>query len=237
MKRIFYILLLLSLFNNSYGQYYDLIVTTESDSIACRIDSITDTHIYFEMKNLGRWTHTHADKTDIVEYKRDAIDKRLFVFKTGTSYVESYKLQISTENKPGIAGFIELGGKGYYSANIDFRIKNNHRLSIGITELDYAYYNKSTGHSTDGSFLSPGIMYYYIAGRGPSYFELGAGMSTSYRFDLDYSPEDHILSFHGVIGYRYQKKDGFLFRTGFTPFYRPNSWFLPLFGISLGYSW
>ena len=153
MKKLFYILILLSLFTNSYGQFYDLIVTHESDSIACRIDSITDTHIYFEMKVNNNWFHTYTNKNDIVEYKRDAIDKRLFVFKAGTSYIESYKLQISTTNKPGIAAFIELGGKGYYSANIDFRLKGNHRLSIGITELDYDYFDEEIGHGTETSHL------------------------------------------------------------------------------------
>ncbi len=29
------------------SQDYDLIVTTKGDSIACRIDSINDTHIYY----------------------------------------------------------------------------------------------------------------------------------------------------------------------------------------------
>ena len=40
-----------------------------------------------------------------------------------------------------------------------------------------------------------------------------------------------------VIGYRHQKKDGFLFRAGFTPFYRVNGVFFPLIGLSFGYSW
>jgi hypothetical protein len=246
MKKLFYILILISLLNNSYGQFYDLIVTTESDSIACRIDSITNTHIYFEMKNQGRWIHTLSDKTNLVEYKLNTIDKRLYVFKEGTSYIKTNKLQVSTENKPGISAFIELGGKGYYSANIDFRIKNNHRLSIGLTELDYDYYDESKGHGTETSHLSPGIMYYYLMGKGPSYFELGTGISTSPRLNVNYKYTepfeggeytDHPLSLHGSLVYRYQKQNGLLFRFGFTPFYRPRVWFLPLLGISLGYSW
>ena len=139
---------------------------------------------------------------------------------------------------PGPSLFVEFGGKGYYSINFDFSLKDNHRLGFGITELDYSYFDKSKGQ-VESSFFSPGVMYYYLNGKGPSYFELGGGISASYRVDLDYSydSQDHILSLHGVVGYRYQKPKGFLFRAGFTPFYRPNVWILPLIGISAGYSW
>jgi len=246
MKRLFYTLILLSLATSSYGQHYDLIITSDRDSIACHIDSITDTHVYFEMKSGGNWINTKIEKAYIVNYKQNAIDKNLFVFKEGTTYIESSKQQISTENKPGVAVFFELGGKGFYSANIDFRIKNSHRLSIGLTELDYDYFDEAKGYGTQTSHLSPGIMYYYLKGNKTSYFEFGLGISTSPRLNVNYKYvdpieggeySDHPLSLHGVLGYRYQKQNGLLFRIGFTPFYRPRVWFLPLIGISLGYSW
>ena len=146
----------------------------------------------------------------------------------------TYSISLAFDkNKPGNAVFIELVGKGYYSANIDFRIKNNHRLSIGLTALDYDYYDEEIGHGTETSHLSPGVMYYYLKGKGPSYLEFGAGISISPRLNVDYQYSepgegpneysDHPLSLHGVIGYRYQKQNGLIFRGGFTPFLQKRS--------------
>ncbi len=98
MKKLFYILILISFFTNSYGQFYDLIVTTERDSIACRIDSITDTHVYFEMKFNSNWIHTNLNIEKIIEYKMNEIDKKEVVFKQGSSYFESRKSYNITKN-------------------------------------------------------------------------------------------------------------------------------------------
>ena len=94
MKKIVFILLLLSALKLS-AQNYDLIVTTEGDSIACKIDSITDSKIYFEMIVKNNWFHTHTTLDKIAEYKYDAIDKLLVIFKSGSSYIE----KILTYNK------------------------------------------------------------------------------------------------------------------------------------------
>jgi len=140
-------------------------------------------------------------------------------------------------NAPGISVFFELAGKGYFSVNVGFKIKEKHRLSFGLTYLDYDTKDESAPDSVKyNTWMSPGIMYYYLFGTGPSYLELGAGLSISPRLNVDFY-SDHPLSLHGVIGYRYQKKNGFFFRAGFTPFYRVNVWFLPLLGVSFGYSW
>ncbi|MCK4992119.1 MAG: DUF3575 domain-containing protein, partial [Bacteroidales bacterium] len=85
-------LLFLFLFACGFSQDLDLIVTTKGDSIACRIDSITETHIYFEMKSQNKWAHTHIGLTDVSEYKRSAIDKKKYVFKAGTSIIASQKV-------------------------------------------------------------------------------------------------------------------------------------------------
>lgn len=135
----------------------------------------------------------------------------------------------------GTAVYFELLGKGLISSNIDFRINDNNRFSFGITLLDY-----TVGKEGDASqlYLTPGIMYYFIAGAGPRYFEVGTGVSIS-PWNEDYN--ESRFTFHGVIGYRYLKKDGKLFRVGFTPLYRvngsDNGGFFPLFGFSFGYSW
>ena len=73
------------------SQDYDLIVTTKGDSIVCRIDSITESHLHFEMKSQDRWAHTHMAKEKVSGYERNAIDKKQYLFKPGTSVIESLK--------------------------------------------------------------------------------------------------------------------------------------------------
>ena len=70
-----------------YSQNLDLIVTTKGDSIACRIDSITESHLYFEMNTQNKWVHTNIENEKVAEYKQNAIDKKLYNFKSGTSII------------------------------------------------------------------------------------------------------------------------------------------------------
>lgn len=130
-------------------------------------------------------------------------------------------LVFSQENKihskSGTAFFFELGGKPFYSINVDFQIKETNRLSIGT---QYAY-----------KMLIPNLMYYYLQGEGNSKMEYGAGLS---YLPID-SDKMGAFLIHGVLGYRYQKRKGFLFRAGFTPIIFPGG-FLPMIGISFGYS-
>lgn len=70
---------------------YDLLINTKGDSIACHIDSITDSHIYFEMKLRGQWIHTKIIKTEVVDYKRDQFKGKVLIFKEGSSYIEEIR--------------------------------------------------------------------------------------------------------------------------------------------------
>jgi hypothetical protein len=88
-KNLLLILVLLTILFQVFSQDYDLIVTTNGDSIACRIDSITDTHIYFEMKSKKYWKHTHINRSDVIEFKRNVINKNTVVFRLGISYIKS----------------------------------------------------------------------------------------------------------------------------------------------------
>ena len=87
---------LLFMVASCYSQNLDLIVTTQGDSIACRIDSITESHLYFEMNNLNKWIHTNIEKEKVAEYKQNEIDKRLYNFKPGTSIITSLKPEYPT---------------------------------------------------------------------------------------------------------------------------------------------
>jgi hypothetical protein len=95
MRKICFIGVLVLMQFNSISQNLDLVVNHLGDSIACRIDSITDKQIYFEMKSNYKWIHTFYDISNITEYKRNVINKDLYKFKPGTSYIESLAMRSS----------------------------------------------------------------------------------------------------------------------------------------------
>jgi len=117
--------------------------------------------------------------------------------------------------------FLEVLGKGFYSVNLDFRKRKSDAFSVGIQIVDV---------------IMPTAMYYRFFG-ARSRLETGAGVSGVFSSDEGVAG----MALHGVIGYRYQKKKGLLFRIGFTPFFgipfleEGNYRFVPLGGISLGY--
>lgn len=124
--------------------------------------------------------------------------------------------------QPCTSIFIELMGKGFLSGNVDFRKKESQAMSVGFQPLEG---------------LLPNVMYYYLGGKRHR-VEIGGGLSAGVNRNFKLS----VAMVHGVIGYRYQKKKGLLFRAGFTPLYvifinsRDDNKLYPLGGLSLGYS-
>lgn len=134
--------------------------------------------------------------------------------------------------EPGTAFFVELIGKPLSSINIDFRINKSSRFSLGI--VSYSESKNEDGKDKYVNSFMPNIMYYYLGGKKNKRFEIGGGFSVRPIWHKEING-DFPLAFHGVIGYRYQKKNGLLFRIGFTPSIYPEV-FLPFIGISFGYS-
>lgn len=139
--------------------------------------------------------------------------------------VESVALHsASTFNdwEPCISPFFELLGKGWFSLNVDYRIKETYAISIGVAAIEEG--------------ISPNVMGYYFEGKRHR-LEMGGGLSINFKEGSIYN-----MFVHGVIGYRYQKKKGLLFRTGLTPMIvipltdESKYAIIPLAGISLGYS-
>jgi len=125
-------------------------------------------------------------------------------------------------SNPGTSVYFELGGKGLFAINVDYRINEHNALSVGISP------------PAEGAVL-PSTMYYRLSG-AKHRFETGIGLTGI----LGQSEGFIGLFISGVIGYRYQKKNGLIFRIGYTPLIgitRSIVAFIPLFfGISLGYS-
>lgn len=76
---------------SSKAQNLDLIITQVGDSIACRIDSVTDTHIYFEMKFNYNWGPADLEKEDYADYQFKVINLDYVKYKEGTSFIIEYK--------------------------------------------------------------------------------------------------------------------------------------------------
>ena len=123
-------------------------------------------------------------------------------------------------NNPGTAFFLEMGGKWFYSANVDLPVNKSHRYSMRISPV----YGD----------VVPTIMYYNL--RGPkSRFEIGGGIGYVIILTDEKHEDFKGVTLHGVVGYRFQKKNGLLFRIGFTPLVFSDKIY-PFVGLSLGYS-
>jgi hypothetical protein len=130
---------------------------------------------------------------------------------------------------PATSLYLELGGKFIPSVNVDFRKRENCAISLGLS-----YWWDTEEHQQ--SLFLPSINGYYLTGKRHR-LELGGGAGP---FIGTYIGLASVMLF-GNVGYRVQKKKGFLFRIGFTPFLsipvaEDVDWtVLPWAGISLGY--
>lgn len=119
--------------------------------------------------------------------------------------------------------YLELLGKGFYSINVDYRKDTSTAMSVGLQWVEDAFL--------------PSFMYYYLYGE-TFRTEVGGGVSGVF------TTKDGLagIGIHGDYGYRYQKKNGLLFRINFTPFIgiplKSSGRFMivPWGGVSVGYS-
>jgi hypothetical protein len=197
-----------------YSQNYDLIVKSNGDSIACRIDSITDSNIYFEMINRKHWIHTNMNRNEVIEYKHNAIDMKSFVFKPGSSTIQSPKKEPAASMRDVQKNSVYVGILTIYYSRMIPGDRVGFTVSGGLSFVALGFSDEiglmaETTLLLGGTkhFFEPGIMLYYD-------FELfGPTIRT---------------------GYRYQGPDGFLFRAGLLFHYLDDFGVLPV--ISVGYS-
>jgi len=139
--------------------------------------------------------------------------------------IEALNQEIIVYTHPKLSFFFEFLGKGIYSFNTDYRFNRSNAFSVGISFVE------------EGAYM-PNFMYYHFGGR-KFRRELGIGMNATVT---QTDGIVHIL-INGVWGYRYQKKNGLLFRFGFTPFLIYGvgggshlAEIFPSIGLSLGFS-
>jgi len=208
----------------AYSQDYDLIVSTKGDSIACHIDSISDTHIYFEMRSQNSWAQTHMGLTDVSEYKRDAIFRKDFVFKTGTSIIKSRKPDLPTSIRDIQKNSIYIG---ILSLNYARMVPAGDK--VGISFGGGLYHFDATGVVGELSFLVGGVKHFFEPGIMGVYF-------FDSNLNHDNPEEDPITSAASIrVGYRYQGPEGLLLRAAPNLIFTGGDIFV--FGaLSLGYS-
>lgn len=137
------------------AQNYDLIVTTEGDSIACKIDSISNDQIYFEMIIQSRWTSTRILKENVVEYNYKVIDRNRVVFIDKSSKID----HIVPEE--GFYNIEDAHGHHYIFAPNAFAINKNDRYynSIFFMIHEWKFGLKDNFSLTAGTFVIPAIYY------------------------------------------------------------------------------
>lgn len=67
MKTVYLVLIILLLHCVAYTQNSDLIVTTDGDSIACKIEQVTDSVIYFRMITNNKWVKSNYNTRQIAD--------------------------------------------------------------------------------------------------------------------------------------------------------------------------
>jgi len=168
---------------NCLAQNYDLIVSSDGDSIICQIDSITDSHLYFEMKSANHWTHTRIEIARVTRYERDVIRLKDYLFKPGTTIIES----VYSKSLPRNSAYV-----GIMSVSYSRTIEGNPlsiTLGAGLSYIE-----------------NPGMLLEItgLKGRENHFFEFGiiGGVYT-----------DGYSGAFLRLGYRYQGPRGFLFRS------------------------
>lgn len=165
-----------------FAQDYDLIVKAGGDSIACRIDSITDSHIYFEMKDRGNWIHTNIHLNDVIEYKRNVIYKKAVSFKPGTSYItpeqETANSIVDIQRNSVYLGILSMS----YSRMIPGD-RIGITVSVGLSFVP-TIFDRGIGIMAESTVLVGGIKHYFEPGIMLFYYfeNFGPLIRTSYRF-------------------------------------------------------
>jgi len=211
-------LFVLLLGSSCFSQDLDLIVNSKGDSIACRIDSITDTHVYFTMKFHNNWIPTSIVKEEVTDYMEGVIQKKEYTFEPGTSIIASSSA-LSMYDVLRNSMYI-----GIFSINYARMFPVGQATGIttggGITFLDGPGIVLESSVLLGGAkhFGEFGIMWIPILGVGKETFEDWQGGIISIR-----------------AGYRYQGPGGLLFRLGLNVASADGE-IIPLPALSIGYS-
>ena len=89
MKKLVLIILCILIHSFLFSQNLDLIVRTNGDSIACKIDSVTESQVFLNMKTprSQKWVQIVEDLNSVNNFEYNVINPNLYVFKTGSTVI------------------------------------------------------------------------------------------------------------------------------------------------------
>lgn len=217
MKKTVILLISVLIQINSFSQNLDLIVLNDKTLVACKIDSVTDTHIFFKIKSQSDvWVQTKEKLKFVTEYKYGTIDVKNYSFEPGTSIIavntrdnrseKNFEYGVFKKNAVyGAVGTALLWSSvvGYYERFFSKMEPNESDMKL----FGRGGFGAYTVWGEGGEFFS--IQFGILTGGMNSHLELAAGYSNYLKGDLQGNP----LS--GTIAYRFQKpNDNLLFRAG-----------------------
>jgi len=188
-------------------QIFDLIITENNDSIACKIIRTTEDKIFFKAWMNGTKTSTNIPKRSVSRYEYKAIKNGSFVRTPGTLYIHAGDPEITALHKNSIyasLGIIDLG-------------LNYERLIWAKPGASFPYIWFKIGGgfmaipmALEGPVVSSTCN--LLTGQDNHHFEISIGFGAI--FNTYWEREWHGLP-AGGLGYRYQNPNtGFLFRAG-----------------------
>lgn len=90
MKATFTLAIILFFTVYSYSQNLDIVVSTQGDSIVCKIDSITDSHIYFKRIGNSGGYQQNLPVGLLKSYSYNSITKKQYSFKNGIATLKTF---------------------------------------------------------------------------------------------------------------------------------------------------
>lgn len=139
------------------------------------------------------------------------------------------------------AYFELLGNGGLFSFNYEQEVRPRLLLRTGVG----AWESEDLFSSNKVSIVSVPLTATYLIGSGRHFFETGGGVLLGHQDNPGLEQSGPFASLTAVIGYRYQKERGFLFRAGLTPFVPitsgdnayPDENAMASVGVSFGRTW
>ena len=192
---------------NSYilsGQNFDLIITTDSDSILCKIESITTDDIFFTARKNSNKFSSSIPLSKVSEYSYNTASKKGMRQIPGTIY---YKSTPPVDmNKNTFYATLAPGGYSFILGSYERMIISNPESFITSSWLGIGGGIVAEWFGDDG--LAFKAFYTGLTGPNNNHLEFNLGITYMSEVSTTVTPL-------ATVAYRYQKANGhFLFRIG-----------------------
>lgn len=186
------------------GQNFDLIITTDSDSILCKIDSIATDDIFFTARKNSNKLSSSIPLSRVSEYSYNTASKKGMRQIPGTIYYKSTPLL--DVNKNTFFATFAPGGYSFILGSYERMIFSNPESFITSSWLGIGGGVVAEFFGSDG--LAFKAFYTGLTGANNSHLEFNLGITYMSGVSTTVTPL-------ATVGYRYQKANGhFLFRIG-----------------------